>query len=178
MWLVNLGDTIVFHEQTHSFATGNITNADALPEFTVFEGTSTVAIISSTMRLMDSTGFYQGSFLVGSSTFVSAGYCTIRVAATVSSVSAADVIPFFIAPTTTVRLGVDLVGTGSDPLLPPASTGTLASKIDWICMRLLAKETFNRTTGVCTIYNSASATAAAFTAADDGTTFTRPKASS
>jgi len=115
-WLVNLGDTAVtFHRQTHAFATGAVSSADALPEFSVYQGTATAAIVSATMAAMGSTGFYRGTFTCVSSTgFVAGLYGSVHVVATVSSVKAAAVIPFQIVPTTLARIGVRLISASSD----------------------------------------------------------------
>lgn len=126
-WIVNIGDTVVFHKQTHLFATGAVSSADALPEFSVYQGTATGAVFSATMVSMGSTGFYQGKFTVNSSTFAVGNYCTIRTVAVVSSATAADMTPFFISATTLAELGVNLVSISSGAITNLAFT---ASAID------------------------------------------------
>lgn len=190
-WIVNIGDTVVFHKQTHSFATGAVVNADALPEFHVFAGTATGAVLGATMVLMDSTGFYQGSFTVGASTFTAASYCSIRTQVVVGGATAADITPFIIAPTTVARIGARMVSwsstnidsissgvsvlAGADPAAVPAATASWMSKLDWVAMRLKDYQTFNRGTGVATYYNSATSSVGSHTVTDDGTVTTIPK---
>lgn len=66
---------------------------------------------------------------------------------------------------------------GADPAGVPAANAAWPAKIDWICAKLRNKETMNRTTGVVALRNDGDTTTiGTFTATDDGTTFTRPKA--
>lgn len=106
--LVSLNSTYVFFAQTHAFATGNVSSADALPEFSVFRGTSTTAAISSTMAFCDSTGWYQGILNVTTAnTFQGGDYCTIQIRATVSGVLARTVRGFRVCSSTSTFLGVN-----------------------------------------------------------------------
>lgn len=66
---------------------------------------------------------------------------------------------------------------GADPSGVPTANAAWPAKIDWICAKLRNKETMNRTTGVVNLRNDGDTTTiGTFTASDDGTTFTRPKA--
>lgn len=114
-WLINLGDTAVtFHKTLHT-STGAVSSGDAIPEFFVFQGTATAPVWASTMVLTDSTGFYRGTFTCVSCTGFTAGlYGTVKVRGVVSGTSGEALIPFFIVPTTTARVGVQLISASSD----------------------------------------------------------------
>lgn len=115
MWLVNLGDTAVtFHRTLHT-SSGAISSGDAIPEFSVFQGTATAAVWAATMVVTDSTGFYRGTFTCVSCTGFTAGlYGSIKVRGVVSGTSGEAIIPFMVVPTTLPRVGSRLCAATSD----------------------------------------------------------------
>ncbi len=114
-WLVNLGDTAVtFHRTLHT-SSGAYSSGDAIPEFFVFQGSATAPVWAATMSVTDSTGFYRGTFTCVSCTGFTAGlYGSVKVRGVVSGTSGESIIPFFIVPTTTARVGVRLISASSD----------------------------------------------------------------
>lgn len=79
------------------------------------------------------------------------------------------------------KTGFSLSSTGLDLIVPSIVTGpptlgttSIVGLVGWVANKLTNKGTFNKTTGVETVYDNAGSGVATRTCTDDGTTFTAP----
>ena len=96
--IVKLGANLTFYANTHTPSTGAAVDADAPPEFRVYEDETATPLLTGTMALLDDTntvGFYSEQIAVTGANGFEAGksYC-VRITGVVDDVTGAEVHQF------------------------------------------------------------------------------------
>lgn len=95
-----IDDTLTFYVQCSRFSTGEAYDASAAPSYRVYEQTTNTPILTGNSALLDdsnTTGLYAGSITLSAANGFEVGKCyCVRVAATVDSVAAADIVAQFV----------------------------------------------------------------------------------
>lgn len=90
---VEIGDNLVFSVTTHTFATGALTDADAVPTYRIYEDETAAAILTGSMAKLDddnTTGFYSESIACTlANGFENGKTYTIYISAAVASITGA-----------------------------------------------------------------------------------------
>lgn len=85
-----IDDVLIFPANTHTAATGAATDADAVPDYRVYENETGTAILTGSMAKLDdanTVGFYSEQITLSAANGFEVGKCyTIYIAATVASV--------------------------------------------------------------------------------------------
>lgn len=186
-----IDDLLTFPANTHRFDTGAGTDADAVPDYRVYEDETSTPILTGSMALLDSAntaGFYTERITLSAANGFEKGKCyTIYIAATVNAITATMSHTFQIeaevdANIVSDKTGYRLSSTGvddilDDPLTEPSGvfawgSATLRNVLAWL--GALSSNEIRQTSSTQTLRNRAdNATIASAGVSDDGTTATR-----
>lgn len=96
--LITIGDNLTFTVNTHTPATGAAVDADAVPDYRVYEDETAVPILTGSMALLDdanTTGFYSEQIAVTAANGFEAGKSyTIRITGVVGGVTGVEIHTF------------------------------------------------------------------------------------
>lgn len=168
-----IDDALTFCANTHRFDTGAATDADAVPDYRVYENETSTPILTGSMALLDSAntaGFYSEAITLSAANGFEKGKCySIYITATVNSVTATTHHNFQIEAAVDANT---LSASCTEPSAVVAASPTIQAAISWLLT--LSRNKITQTSSTQTLKADDGTTTIATSAiSDDGTTFTR-----
>jgi len=185
-----IDDALTFPASTHTASTGAATDADAVPDYRVYEDETGTAILTGSMAKLDdasTTGFYSEQITLSAANGFEKGKCyTVYISAAVATITGTMSHTFQmeaevdanVVSASNVSANIEQVGGASTlPELTAVADAPAAPTLAQALM-LLYMWLRNNTQSTSTerrILNDAGAEVLDATMADDGTTFTQGK---